>query len=174
MDASTSGGRSDAFVVSIGEEAARLWAELPVRVDWGAVEAQCAWLWARARALVVVPAVRVLVFLSLAMTVMILVEKVFVCAVCLVVRVFQLRPGRRYKWEPVVSSSSPGGGATTTTHPTVLVQIPMYNEREVSGHAARLDARGSEERARMHSTLLAHSQLGAIKLWLYGDRGSDY
>jgi hypothetical protein len=131
MDASTSGGRSDAFLASIGEEAARLWVELPVRVDWSAVAAQCAWLWARARALVVVPAVRVLVFLSLAMTVMILVEKVFICAVCLVVRVFRLRPGRRYKWEPI-ASSSPGSGVATTTHPTVLVQIPMYNEREVS------------------------------------------
>jgi hypothetical protein len=48
MDASMSGGRSDAFLASIGEEAARLWVELPVRVDWSAVAAQCAWLWARA------------------------------------------------------------------------------------------------------------------------------
>ncbi|CAN6293627.1 unnamed protein product [Urochloa humidicola] len=47
------------------------------------------------------------------------------------------RPGRRYRWEPM-----PGGGdgdveagpeaaATEAEFPMVLVQIPMYNEREV-------------------------------------------
>jgi beta-mannan synthase len=116
---------------STPEEAARLWAELPVRVDWAAVAAQCAWL----RALVVVPAVRLLLVLSLAMTVMILVEKVFVCAVCLAVKAFRLRPERRYRWEPVASPSSAGdveAGGGAMAHPMVLVQIPMYNEREVS------------------------------------------
>jgi hypothetical protein len=130
----TEGRRMDAS--STPEEAARLWAELPVRVDWAAVAAQCAWLWARARALVVVPAVRLLLALSLAMTVMILVEKVFVCAVWLAVKAFRLRPERRYGWEPVASSPSAGdeeaGGGGATAHPMVLVQIPMYNEREVS------------------------------------------
>jgi hypothetical protein len=94
---------------STPEEAARLWAELPVRVDWAAVAAQCAWLWARARALVVVPAVRLLLALSLAMTVMILVEKVFVCAVWLAVKAFRLRPERRYGWEPVAVRWGRGG-----------------------------------------------------------------
>ena len=95
MDAARGGGHSSAAAAfaavagGIAEEAARLWSELqlPVRVDWAAVAAQCASLWAHARALLLVPAVRLLVFLSLAMTVMILVEKLFVCAVCLVVRV---------------------------------------------------------------------------------------
>uniref|UniRef100_A0A0A8Y0Y5 Glycosyltransferase 2-like domain-containing protein n=1 Tax=Arundo donax TaxID=35708 RepID=A0A0A8Y0Y5_ARUDO len=116
-----------------GEEVARLWAELPVRVDWAGVAVQCAWVWARVRGLVIVPAVRLLVFLSLAMTVMILLEKLFVCAVCLAVRAFRLKPERRYRWEPIAATAvgdeeSGTGGAT---HPMVLVQIPMYNEREV-------------------------------------------
>jgi beta-mannan synthase len=128
----------------IAEEAARLWSELqlPVRVDWAAVAAQCASLWAHARALLLVPAVRLLVFLSLAMTVMILVEKLFVCAVCLVVRAFRLGPHRRYRWEPISASadggdeeSGHGGGGGEAKHPMVLVQIPMYNEREVSGRS---------------------------------------
>lgn len=132
---STSGRQSDAFL-GLGEEmAARVWAEgLPVRVDWAAVAAQCAWVWAHARALVLVPAVRMLVALSLAMTVMILVEKLFVSAVCLVVKLFRLRPERRYRWEPIVSAASTGdeeAAATAAAHPMVLVQIPMYNEREV-------------------------------------------
>ncbi|XP_062196335.1 probable glucomannan 4-beta-mannosyltransferase 11 isoform X1 [Phragmites australis] len=114
----------------VGEEVARLWAELPVRVDWTAAAAQCAAVWAHARALVVVPVVRLLVFFSLAMTVMILIEKLFVCAVCLVVKVFRLQPERRYRWEPIAAAAGDveAGGAA---HPMVLVQIPMYNEREV-------------------------------------------
>jgi beta-mannan synthase len=129
---------------SIAEEAARLWADFPVRVDWAAVAAQCASLWAHARALVLVPAVRLLVFLSLAMTVMILLEKLFVCAVCLAVRAFRLGPHRRYRWEPITAAGSNGaaagddeesggGGHGEAKYPMVLVQIPMYNEREVSG-----------------------------------------
>ncbi|CAO2211037.1 unnamed protein product [Urochloa humidicola] len=119
--------------------AGEVWAELPVRVDWAGVAAQCAWAAARARAAVVVPAVRLLVLLSLAMTVMILAEKLFVCAVCLAVRALRLGPHRRYRWEPIAAGGggdeeSGGGGAATATaakYPMVLVQIPMYNEREV-------------------------------------------
>ncbi|XP_066351904.1 probable glucomannan 4-beta-mannosyltransferase 11 isoform X2 [Miscanthus floridulus] len=142
MDAARGGGHSSVAVAGgIAEEAARLWSELqlPVRVDWAAVAAQCASLWAHARALLLVPAVRLLVFLSLAMTVMILVEKLFVCAVCLVVRAFRLGPHRRYRWEPISASADGGGdeesghgaGGGEAKHPMVLVQIPMYNEREV-------------------------------------------
>ncbi|KAL6596073.1 hypothetical protein ACP70R_047437 [Stipagrostis hirtigluma subsp. patula] len=123
----------------VGEEAARLWAELPVRVDWAAVVAQCEAVAAHARRFVLVPAVKLLVFLSLAMTVMILVEKLFVCAVCLAVKAFRLKPERRYRWEPIAASSSSedeeagngNGGGGGAAHPMVLVQIPMYNEREV-------------------------------------------
>ncbi|CAO2206829.1 unnamed protein product [Urochloa humidicola] len=119
--------------------AGEVWAELPVRVDWAGVAAQCAWAAARARAAAVVPAVRLLVLLSLAMTVMILAEKLFVCAVCLAVRALRLGPHRRYRWEPIAAAGggdeeSGGGGAATATaakYPMVLVQIPMYNEREV-------------------------------------------
>jgi beta-mannan synthase len=135
MDAAAAG------TTSIAEEAARVWAELPVRVDWPAVESQCAWAASRARSLLVVPAVRALVYLSLAMTVMILVEKLFVCAVCLAVRALRLTPDRRYRWEPIaaaaaaggdVESGGDGGAAAASKYPMVLVQIPMYNEREVS------------------------------------------
>ncbi|CAL5006057.1 unnamed protein product [Urochloa decumbens] len=136
MDAAGGGAMS-----IVGEEAARLWAELPVRVDWAAVGAQCAWAASRARSLVVVPAVRLLVFLSLAMTVMILVEKLFVCAVCLAVRALRLGPDRRYRWEPIAGAGGKDGGAAgveesgdgggADKYPMVLVQIPMYNEREV-------------------------------------------
>ena len=125
-------GPAAAAIMSAGEEAARLWAELPVRVDWAAVAAQCAWAAARARALVVVPAVRALVYLSLAMTMMILVEKLFVCAVCIAVRALRLGPGRRYRWEPIAAAAGDVEAGAAARYPMVLVQIPMYNEREVS------------------------------------------
>ncbi|KAF0900097.1 hypothetical protein E2562_026830 [Oryza meyeriana var. granulata] len=121
----------------VPEEVARLWGELPVRVDWAAVAAQWAEAVAAVRALVVVPAVRLLVAVSLAMTVMILAEKLFVAAVCLAVRAFRLKPERRYKWLPIGATASDDdeeaclGAAAGTVFPMVLVQIPMYNEREV-------------------------------------------
>ncbi|XP_052165009.1 probable glucomannan 4-beta-mannosyltransferase 11 isoform X1 [Oryza glaberrima] len=125
----------------VAEEVARLWGELPVRVDWAAVAAQWAAAAAAARAAVVVPAVRALVAVSLAMTVMILAEKLFVAAVCLAVRAFRLRPDRRYKWLPIGAAAAAAASseddeesglvAAAAAFPMVLVQIPMFNEREV-------------------------------------------
>uniref|UniRef100_A0A0E0AVR2 glucomannan 4-beta-mannosyltransferase n=1 Tax=Oryza glumipatula TaxID=40148 RepID=A0A0E0AVR2_9ORYZ len=124
----------------VAEEVARLWGELPVRVDWAAVAAQWAAAAAAARAAVVVPAVRALVAVSLAMTVMILAEKLFVAAVCLAVRAFRLRPDRRYKWLPIGAAAAAASSeddeesglvAAAAAFPMVLVQIPMFNEREV-------------------------------------------
>ncbi|XP_037415954.1 probable glucomannan 4-beta-mannosyltransferase 11 [Triticum dicoccoides] len=127
-----------------GEEvmaaAAGVWAEVPVRVDWAAVAAQCAWAGMQARAFLVVPAIRLLVLLSLAMTVMILLEKVFVAAVCFAAKAFGHRPERRYQWRPIAAGAAAAargdeeagvGGGGSAAFPVVLVQIPMYNEREV-------------------------------------------
>ncbi|VAH85570.1 unnamed protein product [Triticum turgidum subsp. durum] len=123
-----------------GEEfMAAVWAGLPVRVDWAAVAAQCAWAGMQARAFLVVPAIRLLVLLSLAMTVMILLEKVFVAAVCFAAKAFGHRPERRYQWRPIAAGAAAAargdeeagvGGGGSAAFPVVLVQIPMYNERE--------------------------------------------
>ena len=123
--------------------AAGVWAELPVRVDWAAVAAQCAWAGAQARAFLVVPAIRLLLVLSLTMTVMILLEKLFVAAVCYAAKAFGHRPESRYQWWPIAASACKTGGddvedgivvvgSGSAAFPVVLVQIPMYNEREVS------------------------------------------
>ncbi|XP_072980281.1 probable glucomannan 4-beta-mannosyltransferase 11 [Typha angustifolia] len=79
------------------------------------------------RALLIVPLVRIAIFLSLAMTLMIFIEKLFVGMVALVVKIFSLKPEKRYKWEPIKLDVEMG----SSTHPMVLVQIPMYNEKEV-------------------------------------------
>jgi beta-mannan synthase len=74
------------------------------------------------------------------MTVMILAEKLFVAAVCLAVRAFRLRPDRRYKWLPIGAAAAAASSeddeesglvAAAAAFPMVLVQIPMFNEREV-------------------------------------------
>ncbi|XBI68677.1 hypothetical protein VPH35_047848 [Triticum aestivum] len=128
-------GAGEEFMAS----AAGVWAELPVRVDWAAVAAQCAWAGAQARAFLVVPAIRLLLVLSLTMTVMILLEKIFVAAVCFAAKAFGHKPERRYQWRPIAASACKTGGVDeeasvgggSSAFPVVLVQIPMYNEREV-------------------------------------------
>uniref|UniRef100_R7VZI5 Uncharacterized protein n=1 Tax=Aegilops tauschii TaxID=37682 RepID=R7VZI5_AEGTA len=95
-----------------------LWVEVPVRVHWAAVAAQCAWAREQARAFLLVPAVRLLVLLSLVMTVMILLEKLFLALVCYAAKALGHKPERR--------------GSDSVAFPVVLVQIPMDDEREVS------------------------------------------
>jgi hypothetical protein len=58
---------------------------------------------------------------------MILIEKLFVGTVSLIVRIFKIKPEKRYKWEPMKKDEELGSSA----YPLVLVQIPMYNEKEV-------------------------------------------
>ncbi|CAM0908970.1 unnamed protein product [Alopecurus aequalis] len=75
------------------------------------------------------------------MTVMILLEKLFVAAVCFAVKAFGgLKPERRYRWRPITAATGAdeeeedaglSGGSAAEAFPVVLVQIPMYNEREV-------------------------------------------
>ncbi|KAK1266424.1 Glucomannan 4-beta-mannosyltransferase 1 [Acorus gramineus] len=66
-------------------------------------------------------------WMCLVMSLMILVEKLMVGGVSLFVKVLMLKPERRYKWEPFREDVEVGQSA----YPMVLVQIPMYNEREV-------------------------------------------
>ncbi|KAH7656355.1 Glucomannan 4-beta-mannosyltransferase protein [Dioscorea alata] len=84
-------------------------------------------VWNLVRVTLVVPLLRLAIFLSLATTVMILVEKVFAGIVSLVVKIFSLKPEKRYRWEPMRPDLETGNLA----YPMVLIQIPMYNEKEV-------------------------------------------
>ncbi|KAJ6845311.1 glucomannan 4-beta-mannosyltransferase 9-like [Iris pallida] len=68
-----------------------------------------------------------MVFLCLAMSVMLFVEKVYMAAVIVLVRLLGRKPSKRYRWEPIRDDLELGNSA----HPMVLVQIPMYNEKEV-------------------------------------------
>ncbi|GJM97937.1 hypothetical protein PR202_ga14902 [Eleusine coracana subsp. coracana] len=98
--------------------------------EWGTTMpgAQFAAVWQQVRAPVVAPLLRLSVALCLVMTVMLFAEKVYMAVVVLAVRLLRRRPERMYRWEPMRDDLESGGGE----HPMVLVQIPMYNEREVS------------------------------------------
>uniref|UniRef100_A0A1D1YU94 glucomannan 4-beta-mannosyltransferase n=1 Tax=Anthurium amnicola TaxID=1678845 RepID=A0A1D1YU94_9ARAE len=84
-------------------------------------------VWQQMRAPVIVPVLRVAVVVCLAMSLMLFVEKVYMGVVIVLVRLFRPRPERRYKWEPITDDVEMGNAA----YPMVLVQIPMYNEKEV-------------------------------------------
>ncbi|KAL0309592.1 UNVERIFIED_CONTAM: Glucomannan 4-beta-mannosyltransferase 9 [Sesamum radiatum] len=61
------------------------------------------------------------------MSAMLFVERVYMAVVITLVKLFGRKPDKRYKWEPLKDDLELGNSA----YPTVLVQIPMYNEKEV-------------------------------------------
>ncbi|XP_019181868.1 PREDICTED: glucomannan 4-beta-mannosyltransferase 9-like [Ipomoea nil] len=93
-------------------------------------------VWEQARAAVLIaPFLRVMVWVCLVMSVMILVEKVYLGVVCAFLKLFMRKPEKQYKWEPMMKKKKKkeedlevGGDLD---YPMVLVQIPMRNEKEV-------------------------------------------
>ncbi|CAA6665201.1 unnamed protein product [Spirodela intermedia] len=79
------------------------------------------------RVKVIAPPMRVLITVSMAMLVMQMFEKLFMTGIALYVKVFNRKPGKVYKWEPLVQDEE----SSDAVFPVVLVQIPMYNEKEV-------------------------------------------
>ncbi|CAL9198325.1 unnamed protein product [Musa hybrid cultivar] len=84
-------------------------------------------VWEQIRTPVVVPLLRLSVFLCLVMSVMLFVEKVYMAVVIVLVKLFRWRPETRYKCEPMGDDPELGNAG----YPMVLIQIPMYNEKEV-------------------------------------------
>ncbi|KAJ0987426.1 hypothetical protein J5N97_005782 [Dioscorea zingiberensis] len=84
-------------------------------------------VWTSIRRKVVVPMLKVAVLLCLIMSTMLVFEKITMGLISLYAKVFRRRPERRYKCEPLKEDEELGSSA----FPMVLVQIPMYNEKEV-------------------------------------------
>lgn len=84
-------------------------------------------IWGQIKAPLIVPLLNVAVFLCLAMSAMLFVERVYMAVVITLVKIFGRKPDKRYKWEPLKDDLEHGNSA----YPMVLVQIPMFNEREV-------------------------------------------
>lgn len=84
-------------------------------------------IWRVVRCKVIAPVLQLAVIVSLAMSVVLLIDIVAMGAISLAVKFLGHRPERRYKWEPINGDLEQG----SSVYPMVLVQIPMYNEREV-------------------------------------------
>ena len=84
-------------------------------------------VWERIRVLAVVPLLRLTVGVCLVLSAMLVAETLYLNGVSLFVKVAGRKPEKQYKWEPLEMESEEGG----TVFPVILVQIPMYNEKEV-------------------------------------------
>ncbi|KAJ7970532.1 glucomannan 4-beta-mannosyltransferase 9-like [Quillaja saponaria] len=84
-------------------------------------------LWKQIKAPLVVPLLKLMVFLCLTLSTMLFVERVYMGIVIVFVKLFGLKPEKRYKMETLKDDVEAGNLA----YPMVLVQIPMYNEKEV-------------------------------------------
>ncbi|KAK8971159.1 Glucomannan 4-beta-mannosyltransferase 9 [Platanthera guangdongensis] len=76
---------------------------------------------------VLVPTMKMAVVLCLIMSVMLLIEKMSMGIVSLYAKIFCRKPEKIYKWEAVKEDEEQGSLA----YPMVLVQVPMFNEKEV-------------------------------------------
>ncbi|XP_048498948.1 glucomannan 4-beta-mannosyltransferase 9 isoform X2 [Beta vulgaris subsp. vulgaris] len=83
--------------------------------------------WVQAKAPLLVPLLKLFVTLCLGMSIMLFVERVYMGFVILLVKIFGRKPEKKYNWEPLKDDLEIGN----STYPMVLVQIPMYNEKEV-------------------------------------------
>ncbi|GAV61682.1 Glyco_tranf_2_3 domain-containing protein [Cephalotus follicularis] len=88
---------------------------------------QVALVWGQIKTPLIVPLLRLGVVICLTMSLMLFIERVYIGIVILFIKIFGHKPENRYKWEPMKDDVELGN----STHPMVLVQIPMYNEREV-------------------------------------------
>ncbi|XP_062016135.1 glucomannan 4-beta-mannosyltransferase 2-like [Rosa rugosa] len=91
------------------------------------IASQIGLIWELFKAPLIVPLLRVGVYVSLAMAVMLFVERVYMGIVIVLVKMFWKKPEKRYNYEPIQEDL----GLGSSNFPVVLVQIPMFNEREV-------------------------------------------
>lgn len=91
------------------------------------IAGQIGLLWELIRAPLIVPLLRIAVYICLAMSIMVFIERLYMGIVIILVKLFWKKPQRRYKWEAMEDDLESGSAA----FPMVLVQIPMFNEKEV-------------------------------------------
>lgn len=92
------------------------------------IAGQIGLVWELVKAPLIVPLLRVAVYICLTMSLMLFVERLYMGIVIILVKIFWKKPDKRYKWEPLREDLESGN----SNFPHVVVQIPMYNEKEVS------------------------------------------
>lgn len=88
---------------------------------------QIGMMWELIKAPLIVPLLRLGVYICLAMSLMLFMERVYMGIVIILVKLFWKKPEKRYNYELIQDDVELG----SSNFPVVLVQIPMYNEREV-------------------------------------------
>ncbi|KAJ0704507.1 putative glucomannan 4-beta-mannosyltransferase [Helianthus annuus] len=84
-------------------------------------------IWGQIRASLVVPFLTIFMYINLVMSIMLFTEKVYMAIVVAFNMLFGRKPEKRYKFEPFEDDVELGN----SVYPLVLVQVPMFNEREV-------------------------------------------
>ncbi|MBA0871592.1 hypothetical protein Goshw_027891 [Gossypium schwendimanii] len=92
-----------------------------------ALTGQIGLIWKQTKAPLLVPFLKVMVVVCLAMSVMLFVERVYMGIVIVFLKLLGRKPEKMYKWEAIKDDVELGNSA----YPMVLIQIPMYNEKEV-------------------------------------------
>lgn len=93
----------------------------------GDVSGQIQMMWELIKQPLIVPLLRLGVYICLTMSLMLFMERLYMGIVIVLVKMFWKKPEKRYKWEPLPDDIEMG----SSHFPAVLIQIPMYNEREV-------------------------------------------
>ncbi|OIT34633.1 PREDICTED: glucomannan 4-beta-mannosyltransferase 2-like [Nicotiana attenuata] len=91
------------------------------------IAGQIGLMWELIKAPLIVPLLRVAVYICLAMELMLFIERLYMGIVIILVKLFLKKPDKRYKWEAMREDLEIGNAG----FPMVLVQIPMFNEKEV-------------------------------------------
>lgn len=92
------------------------------------IAGQISLIWELIKAPLIVPLLNLGVYICLAMSLMLFMERVYMGIVIVLVKLFWKKPEKRYNWEPMQQTDDL---ESNLNFPAVVVQIPMYNEREV-------------------------------------------
>lgn len=91
------------------------------------VTSQLGLMWELIKAPLLVPMLRISVCICLAMALMLFIERVYMGIVIILIKLFWKKPEQRYKFQLIEDDEEHG----SSNFPVVLVQIPMFNEKEV-------------------------------------------
>lgn len=91
-------------------------------------------IWLEVRGPVVAPVLQFAINVCLVMVTMLFVERIFMCGVMVFVKLLRRTPETQFKFEAIQDDLEFGN----SSYPMVLVQIPMFNEREVGNAGCRM------------------------------------
>ncbi|XP_029129873.1 glucomannan 4-beta-mannosyltransferase 2 [Cajanus cajan] len=84
-------------------------------------------VWEMVKVPLVVPLLKLWVYVCMGMAIMLFVERVYMGVVIVLVKLFWKKPEHRYNYNPLQDDVESG----SSNYPIVLIQIPMFNEKEV-------------------------------------------